>query len=51
MRLTPAQINTIKSTATLVLGVGAQVTLFGSRVNHRQTAWRSFMRVKRNNRE
>jgi predicted nucleotidyltransferase len=33
MRLTPAQINTIKSTATAVLGEGAQVTLFGSRVN------------------
>ena len=33
MRLTPAQIDTIKSTATAVLGDGAQVTLFGSRVN------------------
>ncbi|PUE17935.1 nucleotidyltransferase family protein [Limnohabitans sp. WS1] len=33
MRLTPAQINTIKSTATAVLGEGAQVTLFGSRVH------------------
>jgi predicted nucleotidyltransferase len=33
MRLTSAQIDTIKSTATAVLGEGAQVTLFGSRVN------------------
>jgi hypothetical protein len=33
MRLTPAQIDTIKSTATAVLGEGAQVTLFGSRVD------------------
>jgi len=33
MRLTSAQIDTIKSTATDVLGEGAQVTLFGSRVN------------------
>jgi predicted nucleotidyltransferase len=33
MRLTPAQIDAIKSTATAVLGEGAQVTLFGSRVN------------------
>ena len=33
MRLIPAQIDTIKSTATAVLGEGAQVTLFGSRVN------------------
>jgi predicted nucleotidyltransferase len=33
MRLTPAQISTIKSTATAVLGEGVQVTLFGSRVN------------------
>jgi len=33
MRLTPAQIATIKSTAQAVLGQGAQVTLFGSRVN------------------
>ena len=33
MRLTPAQIDAIKSTATAVLGDGAQVTLFGSRVN------------------
>jgi len=32
MRLTPAQIDTIKSTAQAVLGEGAQVTLFGSRV-------------------
>jgi predicted nucleotidyltransferase len=36
MRLTPAQINTIKSTATAVLGEGAQVTLFGSRVHDDQ---------------
>ena len=33
MRLTPAQIDTIKSTAQAVLGEGAQVTLFGSRVD------------------
>jgi predicted nucleotidyltransferase len=33
MRLTPAQIDTIKSTAQAVLGEGAQVTLFGSRVH------------------
>jgi uncharacterized protein len=33
MRLTPAQIDTIKSTAQAVLGAGAQVTLFGSRVD------------------
>ena len=33
MRLTPAQIDTIKSTAKAVLGEGARVTLFGSRVD------------------
>ena len=33
MRLTPAQIETIKSTAQAVLGEGVQVTLFGSRVD------------------
>ena len=33
MRLTPAQINIIKSTTQAVLGDGLQVTLFGSRVN------------------
>ncbi len=33
MRLTPAQIDTIKSTAQGVLGEGVQVTLFGSRVD------------------
>ena len=33
MRLTPAQIDTINSTAKAVLGEGAQVTLFGSRVD------------------
>jgi len=33
MRLTPAQIDAIKSTAQAVLGEGAQVTLFGSRVD------------------
>jgi predicted nucleotidyltransferase len=33
MRLTPAQIDTIQSTAQAVLGEGAQVTLFGSRVH------------------
>jgi uncharacterized protein len=36
MRLTPAQIDTIKSTAQAVLGEGAQVTLFGSRVHDEQ---------------
>ena len=33
MRLTPAQIDTIKSTAQAVLGEGVQATLFGSRVD------------------
>ena len=33
MRLTPAQIDTIQSTVQSVLGEGAQVTLFGSRVD------------------
>ena len=33
MRLTPAQIDTIKSTTQAVLGEGAQVTFFGSRVD------------------
>ena len=33
MRLTPAQIDIIKTTAQTVLGDGARVTLFGSRVN------------------
>ena len=33
MRLTPAQIETIKNAAKAVLGDGAQVTLFGSRVD------------------
>ena len=36
MRLTPAQILTIKSTAQAVLGEGVQVTLFGSRVHDQQ---------------
>ncbi|PIT73929.1 nucleotidyltransferase family protein [Limnohabitans sp. G3-2] len=36
MRLTPAQIDTIKSTAQALLGEGAQVTLFGSRVHDQQ---------------
>lgn len=36
MRLTPAQIDTIKSTAQAVLGEGVQVTLFGSRVHDEQ---------------
>lgn len=36
MRLTPAQIHTIKSTAQAVLGEGVQVTLFGSRVHDQQ---------------
>lgn len=33
MRLTPAQIETIKSTAADVLGEGVTVTLFGSRLH------------------
>lgn len=33
MRLTPAQVDIIKSTTYSVLGEGARVTLFGSRVN------------------
>jgi hypothetical protein len=33
MCLTPAHINTINSTAHAVLGEGARVTLFGSRVD------------------
>ena len=33
MRLTPAQIDTIQNTVHAVLGEGAQVTLFGSRVD------------------
>jgi predicted nucleotidyltransferase len=36
MRLTPAQIDTIQSTVHAVLGEGAQVTLFGSRVDDQQ---------------
>ena len=36
MRLTPAQIDTIKSTAQAVLGEGVQITLFGSRVHDDQ---------------
>ena len=36
MRLTPAQIDAIKSTAQDVLGQGVQVTLFGSRVHDDQ---------------
>jgi predicted nucleotidyltransferase len=36
MRLTLAQIDTIKSTAQAVLGEGVQVTLFGSRVHDTQ---------------
>jgi predicted nucleotidyltransferase len=36
MRLTPAQIHTIKSTAQAVLGEGVHVTLFGSRVHDQQ---------------
>lgn len=36
MRLTPAQIDTIKSTTTSVLGEGVRVTLFGSRLNDQQ---------------
>jgi predicted nucleotidyltransferase len=34
MRLTPAQISTIKSTATAVLGEGVQVWLYGSRLDN-----------------
>ncbi len=33
MRLTTAQINTIKSTATAVLGEGTQVWLCGSKLD------------------
>jgi uncharacterized protein len=33
MRLTPAQIDTIKSTATALLGDGVQVWLYGSRLD------------------
>lgn len=33
MRLTPAQIDTIKSTASVVLGDGVQVWLYGSRLD------------------
>jgi predicted nucleotidyltransferase len=36
MRLTPTQIDTIKSTAQDLLGQGVQVTLFGSRVHDDQ---------------
>ncbi len=36
MRLTPAQIDTIKSTAASVLGEGVCVTLFGSRLDDHQ---------------
>ena len=36
MRLTSAQIETIKSTVSAVLGMGARVTLFGSRLDDRQ---------------
>jgi len=36
MRLTPVQIDTIKSTAQAVLGEGVQITLFGSRVHDDQ---------------
>lgn len=36
MRLTPAQIDTIKSTAAAVLGAGVRVTLFGSRLDDHQ---------------
>jgi len=36
MRLTPAQIQTIQSTVHAVLGAGAQITLFGSRVHDDQ---------------
>jgi predicted nucleotidyltransferase len=36
MRLTPVQIQTIQSTVHAVLGAGAQITLFGSRVHDDQ---------------
>lgn len=36
MRLTPAQIEIIKSTTAAVLGEGVRVTLFGSRLNDQQ---------------
>ena len=36
MRLTPAQIDTIKTTVASVLGEGVRVTLFGSRLDDRQ---------------
>ncbi len=36
MRLTPAQIDTIKTTAAAVLGEGVRVTLFGSRLDDHQ---------------
>lgn len=36
MRLTDAQIATIKSTISAVLGEGARVTLFGSRLHDQQ---------------
>lgn len=36
MRLTPAQIDAIKTTAQAVLGESVQVTLFGSRVHDGQ---------------
>lgn len=36
MRLTSAQIDTIKSTAQAVLGEGVQITLFGSRLHDDQ---------------
>ena len=36
MRLTPDQIETIKSTTAAVLGQGVGVTLFGSRLDDRQ---------------
>jgi len=38
MRLNPAQIDTIKSTTQAVLGEGALVTLFGSRVDDQAKA-------------
>lgn len=36
MRLTPAQIDTIKSTAIAVLGEGVQVWLYGSRLDEQR---------------
>ena len=39
MRLTPTQIDTINSTAQAMLGKGARVTLFGTRVDDQARGW------------